>query len=52
MHLIIQTLYVKSLFSLIYKFFVLTLFDKIRTCLEILAYTSSYVKGVYIENLL
>ena len=34
---LIQTLYVKNLFSLIYKFLVLTLFDKIRTCFEILA---------------
>ena len=34
---LIQTLYMKNLFSLIYKFLVLTLFDKIRTCFEILA---------------
>ena len=34
---LIQMLHVKSIFSLIYKYLVLTLFDKIRTCFEILA---------------
>ena len=34
---LIQMLYVKSIFPLIYKYLVLTLFDKIRTCFEILA---------------
>ena len=47
---LIQMLYVKSIFSLINKYLVLTLFDKIRTCFEILALTGSYVKRVYIEN--